>query len=428
MIKYLSLLTAIVLSLCATVAVAVERQVLVEGARIADLPSGSISFAGAGVADVVIEAEERDDGVMLLISYTDRDARHGGTLVLPATVGANGRFELPHNTDPYRVNPTTGAAGFAALRPTDGPNLLTPRYRLTVGYSAVDYETFSVRGPGVEVFPNEGSPLNESDDSLDLDNLSISFEMPIAGDFTLGLTYFDFDGDDHSAASLEPGGGVDVGWLYPALDGGSTGAVAGNVGYDSLITSDLSGSKFGISTSWPCGRDYGDWQFSPLVGIGYIERDLEYEQSLTFPGFPGIDVQQRIDVDEEIWDFYVGVNAYYPLSERLLLRGNLTAIYQTYDADAELVQTEDLFGLITERTADDSQDDSSFGVAASVGLTYVMTPNFSVDAGYAYISHNTFGEVANTTNGDAVLEGESFRLSSDSGSVHGFTVGVSVSF
>ncbi|MDZ7668869.1 MAG: hypothetical protein U5Q16_05405 [Gammaproteobacteria bacterium] len=270
--------------------------------------------------------------------------------------------------------------------------------------------------------------MNESDDSLDLDNLSLNFEMPIGGDFRLGVTYFDFDGDDESAASLEAGGGVDVGWLYPALDGGSTGAVAGDVGYDSLITSDLSGTKFGISTSWPCGRDYGGWQLAPVVGVGFIERELEYEQSLTFPGFPDIGVQQSIDVEEDIWDFYAGVNAIYPLSQRLLFRGNLTAIYQTYDADADLVQTEDLFGSITERNANDSQDDSSFGVAVSVGLSYVLTPNFSVDSGLRDISHNNFAEVANTTNGDAVLAGESFGLSADTGSVHGFTVGMSLSF
>ncbi|MDZ7668868.1 MAG: hypothetical protein U5Q16_05400 [Gammaproteobacteria bacterium] len=153
------LLMAIALWFSAAAALAVERQVLVEATRIDDLPSGSISFAGVGVADVEIATEERDDGVMLFIRYTDSDARHGGTLSLPASAGPYDRFELPDGTDLYRVNPVTGATGYAAPEFADRPTSFTPGYRLSLGYSGVDYETFAVRGPGVQDLPERGQSV-----------------------------------------------------------------------------------------------------------------------------------------------------------------------------------------------------------------------------------------------------------------------------
>lgn len=417
-------------------AFAVQRQVFVTGAEVADVPAGSISFSGGNVSNVEAEAEQRDDGVMIYLTYDDGDADTSGVLTLPSGAGPVREFSLPDGLDTVALNLSSGAVtpyqpiGQAPVRTGTGlePGWPGQGWSVSLGGGWIDMPASEISTAGVQVSPDEGTPSLELDDSVDTTLAGFSLNMPIGNRFGLSLGYMEWDGDKSDSAEFEPGTGIDWGVLYPFDDAGNTGLVAGDTGIFSRTGFDVEGSKYSLTAAWPCDRDLGRWSLQPFVGAAWVDEERRYDQLDSFPGIPGVSVRQRIDVDVEMWDIFAGANLVRPLNDHWSLRITAGLNYQDMDADATIVQSTDLFGTVTDRAFDASASDSSVSYIAGIGAVLNIRNQLGIDFGYNYLGNGTYADVQNTSNGDAILDGETFDVDGDSGDSYGFTIRATYQF
>lgn len=387
---------------------AVVREVLVEGARTANLPQGSISLSGTGISNVEVEQEERPDGVLLRLTYDSNTDNHAATLELPPSAGPVTTFGLPNSLEPVAINTRSGAV----LNTVDpAPIAANPRpFAIGLSYGAGQLGAEPVRSPAVQVSPNEGFSPNNSADEIDTDEVGLSFNYRLSNGVDIRFTVRDFEGDESSDTVIGTGTGATWGWLFPDLFMGGTGVLVGDFGSTINNDLDLDGQEFRFGFGIPIIEDCHGWQIESEIELGYIERDYELQQSMVFDApFTGLSATQAIDAQADTWEIEVGLRGLRPLSDQWAVIASTGLVYQRLEVDADVVHTSDIFGAITTIDVEDSGDGHGLGIQAALGIQF-QHRGFTLEGTYTHRWNQEVIDIQGTTNGDNILEGERFRV------------------
>lgn len=402
---------------------AVSREVTLQNTSLADLPGGSVSLTGGGISNVQVERQEDGDNVTLTFTYDDSDTDHRATLLLPRGVAPSTEINLPNSLAPVFIDPRSGL-----VRRNMPSNSDVPRFEVWTNYSLGEIGLPSVRSPAVEVTPNEGASPSDSADEVDLDGVEIGMRYAINDRFAIDFSISNFDGDEASGAVLEAGTGRTWGWLFPELFMGSTGVLVGDFSSTIINDVEVDGQQYRIGFGFPCDEEWHGWEIEPRIELGYRNRDFEFTQSMVFADpLSGLSASQNIDLDERTLSLSLGSAARYPLTDRFSFVASLYAIAERVDVDGNVVLINDLFGDVTTIVSTDDTSDTGFAALVGVGLEYDADP-FLVALEYARVFGSTTAEANGTTNGDNILAGERFRVSSSSEDSQAITVSFRLRF
>jgi hypothetical protein len=418
-------LSALLLMALALPALAVYNQtVVVTGDP--EVASADISFETPDGQAVPTKVEDEDDNRVVYVAFGGNSGR-AGNLVLKYPDGRTQRIALPATSDgrTIKVNATTGLViAEAPAMPSRGT---APGPGASVFYGYGDVEIASIASAGVISTAGGESPLQKTDDSLNVDPWGIQLNFPL-GDrgWRMGVFYTNFSGDDdqHASSAPQAGGGVDNAIVLQQESATyGSGFFGGLEPLDSFSELKIDGDKFGVDLSWPCGHFP---RVTGTLGIYYLSENIEQK---SFDQFATVEVgtQRKAKVDSDTWVITAGGMYSYPFNDQLALNLFAGAMVQMYDAKLTSTQVIDFFGAMETLSKTDHDSDTAFGGYAGLSLSWNLG-RFTVMPAAIIETGGPTAKVKYPTSGDEVLAGSEVKLDNESSTNWAMTLSIGMNF
>lgn len=207
------------------------------------------------------------------------------------------------------------------------------------------------------------------------------------------VNYLSADAQNRETYSLLPGLTVPLGFM--AIDGSVR--ANGTVGIINTAVFETQYKQWGVDLKLARDMDVaGAKSLTLYTGLTYFNTDLSNDFDLIEDGVT-IPIYLEDEIDTDYYGCMVGVDAAFPLADRLIfdIGGRLDLLY----ADANMTARQNLnsFPPFNVLEVDDSEDKLAGRVQAHMGLRYDLHPAvFGIGASASYLSYQPYAEHPNS--------------------------------
>jgi hypothetical protein len=367
--------------------------------------------------ETAVQATENQRGGMITLDF-DSPSNARGSAVTIAPSNGTPRFQLTIPMD-WDGSPLVVDFENQTLRPRDPSTPAEPapsRRQVSLTYGAGQYPGSAWGTPaGISRGTGNEAGLLPSNSDIGTNDAGVRFETPLRFgdqvDLRAGFRYWNFEGDDSNTAEVASGGDDVFSVFIGISDTYGTGFFGGPIGIGAQYDLDWQGNRFEMDLSWTA--DYARWpnaQVRPNVGFFWGDYELQYDARAAFIDVPEIIVTTDQQLDSDYWGVGAGVNFSVPLSQQWSIQWGGTLLYQDIESHLRSVQDIDLFGTPESIRQDSDDDDTTLGIAASVGVTYQFNKSIGVGARYAYEWNTSMPGGVNPISGTPVSEGQTSSI------------------